>query len=145
MAALTTKEYIREIDKRLNKIDKTVGLCISGTTAKQSLRIFVSGQRSGGGKIGQYQNARYKELRSKKGRQTGFVDLRFTSLLKADFETSLTRSDKSTWIVGIKSQFNTEKYNNLLELYGEDVWLLSRSERQQLNKCITDERAKLKV
>ena len=76
-------------------------------------RIFNDGKATNESQIGKYKSKGWRKIRSKKGRQTAFVDLQFTGDLIRSFKTVRDGSDVVLAIVNdsdaLKARGNEER------------------------------------
>lgn len=131
MATLTIKQYIRKLQAQIKEIERTqrpLFIGASAAHAEMTDRIFVRGELSGGSQIGEYSSL-YSRKRREKGRQSDFVDLKFTGRLNIDFANSLTRK-RNAFVAGVKSQANIDKVKFIEKRYGSGIFKVSKKERK---------------
>lgn len=155
MAKFTTKEYIdklRKDIKELQKINRPLALAASTAHNDYVDRIFNEGKTSKGADItikkstvtpreGAYSRG-YARRRQQRGRQINKVNLVFEGLLFGNIANSLQQiQDK--WVTGTTRKEESDKVDHLIELYGEDVFKLSKEERQKAVNIAQKEYAKI--
>ncbi len=155
MAKLTTKEYIRKLNsniRELQKINRPLALAASTAHDIYINRIFTDGKTASGSDIkikgttktprkGAYSRA-YARRRQKRGRQTSFVNLVFEGLLFNNIANSLQKVG-NLWQTGTTRGEETKKVNNLIKLYGKDVFRLSKKARLKAIKIAQKEYLKV--
>lgn len=135
---MSTDEFIKELEEetKLMANIKSFFPCISGVHALHMERVYERGIKSNDTMIGVYTSPSYVELRQKKGRETSFVNLRFTEQLKIDMTTSLVK-DGNTYVMGVKNAANANKVGWIEERYGDDVYGHNSKELKILDECIS--------
>ena len=105
------------------KSDQIRRTALSTTLAVQKDRIFNKGQRETGGQIGKY-SEKYGKLKSKIGRNPGYVNFRNTDQLMNDYGVQGSGDEHS---FGFQNAFNADKAGFLMDRYG-DVFHVSDPE-----------------
>ncbi len=144
MAKFTTQQYIRKLNKdisNIQKINRPLALAASTGHDLYVQRIFADNITSTGAEIqitrstktprrGTYSRG-YARLRQKNGRQIGRVDLVFEGLLRTNITASLQKLGKG-WVTGTTRAIESRKVEHLIELYGEDVFKLSKATQDKI-------------
>jgi hypothetical protein len=78
----------------------------------------------------------YQTLRSEQGRESAFINLRFTADLQNDFIKSKTYSN-GKWLLGTQRKLNTEKMNGNEARFGK-IFDLTLQERELFNKRVQE-------
>jgi hypothetical protein len=137
--ANSTTDYIREFNKRVTILEQRKWMfpIVSTTHDEQLERLFEKGIKGNNRQIGQYKSEEYKKQRKKRGRQTSFVDLKFTNELQQDFGNSITPT-KTGFITGVKKKgksksgaTNGQKVDFLKDRYGDELWKITPKETKQ--------------
>jgi len=108
---------------------------IQSIYAESLFRIFNEGKDKNENQIGGYSNS-YKKVRTKKGYQTGYVDLTFTGTLK----NSINRDNKKVFFknnYGVKISGYNEKN------FGKRIFAPSKTEAEVWSKELDFELKKL--
>ena len=143
MAKYTSKQYIEKLRKNikeLQKINRPLALAASTAHDMYVNRIFVEGKTAKGGNItpkktmkgarkGAYSRS-YAKRRQKRRRQISFVNLVFEGLLFGNVAGSLQKQGND-WVTGTTRKEETDKVNYMIELYGNEVFMLSQLERKK--------------
>lgn len=101
---------------------------LSTVLAIHKPRIFEQGQAEDGSKIGTY-SKKYGEKKSKLGRNPGFVNLRLSDQMMADYGLIV---DGDNYGFGFQNSFNAEKMGWQTDRYGKRIAALSQSEMDLL-------------
>ena len=155
MATFTTKEYIAKLNKDIKEIqnlNRPLALAASTGHDLYVNRIFTENKLSTGGAIevirktktpreSAYSRA-YARLRTKRGRQIDRVNLIFEGLLFQDIANSLQKVGK-TWITGTTRPIETKKVENLIKLYGENLFNLSQKTEEKVKEVAQAEYFKI--
>lgn len=117
-------------------VKKNIGV-LSGKTGQTT---FKSGKREGEKHKTKYLAGGYKELRDKVGRQTGFVDLRFSGELRLDFGNDKTiaeprKVDDLEYQIRLDKDINQKKREGMEEKYG-NIFSVSESEKDLFYKTM---------
>lgn len=155
---MTPKEFADKLRKQLEefkRVNKPFQLAVYDAVGRVSKRAFEEGKDTDGNRY-QYANSWYKQYRKKKGRETAFVNWRFRSDLKSDYENSpkpdengnYTRNEDAAFKVSpqryqsrLVRQENVDKYRFLTERFG--IFLdLNKEEEAQFYKDLEFETRK---
>lgn len=90
---------------------------------------FKTGKKKGQSHKTKYLAGGYKELRSKLGRQTGFVDLKLSKELQFDFGTLPRKINELEYQIRLDQLINQEKRGGMEEKYGI-IFTPSESEKE---------------
>lgn len=133
---MTTKDYIREFNKRIKIVEgrKWMLPIVSTSLSEQSRRLYQDGKNGSNVGIGTYSEA-YKKRRQKKGLPSSKVVLRFTNKLQSDFNNSIIKT-KLGFATGVKAKDNGDKVGWLADLYGKVLWLLTKKEKAEYRKRV---------
>lgn len=119
MGRYTIDEYKKRLTSLLDKekIVKNFHLAVEDTRNEMQERIFTRGENEDGFVFDYAEKT--KKIRQKKGRQTQFVDFKFTNDLYKDFISSQAL-DKKKLIVTfqVKRNLSKEKVTNLNDMFG---------------------------
>lgn len=101
----------------------TVNKNIGAKTGKTGERIFKSGAKKGQPHKTKYLAGGYEELRNKTGRQTNFVDLRFSGELRQDFSNDQSiaqprKINELEYQIRLDKEINQKKRLGMDEKYG---------------------------
>lgn len=107
---------------------------LSTVLAVHKPRIFEKGEAEDGSKIGTY-SKKYAEKKSKLGRNPGFVNLRLTDQMMADYGLIV---DGDNYGFGFQNSFNAEKMSWNTDRYNKNIAALSQSEMDLLANVLTD-------
>lgn len=117
--------------------DRIKRIALSTTLAVQKPRIFDSGQNEKGGQIGKY-SKKYGEIKSKLGKNPGYVNFRLTDQMMNDYGLII---EGGTYAFGFHNSVNGEKSGFLMDRYGE-VFHLSDKELEIFSTVLSDELSK---
>jgi len=111
-------------------------------------RIFNEGKDQQGSQIGKYKSKRWEKIRSRKGRQTAFVDLQFTGDLIRSFKTVRSGDEVFLAIVNdrdfLKAKGNEERRKKIIfEPTNEEVQVVERYFEDLLTDAVEQEFLKL--
>ena len=143
---MTIKQYQNKLDKRIREVDfdnKLIAQCVATAHKNYVNRIFVSGRRSNGSKIGTYSSESYKKKRKARGRQTSTVDFTFEGRLGTNVRNSLRRVTDKIMVNGATTDFEAKKIDWLTDMYGEDVWMIGKRNLDTLRKCVARQTLKI--
>jgi len=135
---MTVDQYIALLRTQTESVKRAYFLAVSSTHAQVSQRIFEKGDLGGKKK---YKSAGYKVKREKRGRQTGFVDLKFEGFMQNDFTNSLLKISDFKYQTGFKNAQNSRKADRHIKRYG-DFFVLKNVERNHLRKTFSDNLAR---
>jgi len=121
----------------------TVKKSIGVKEGKTGEKIFKSGKKKGEPHKTKYLAGGYKELRDKVGRQSAFVDLRFSGEMRMDFANSGSESAPATprqineleYQIRLDKQIDQDKRSGMEEKYGT-IFTLSEPEKELFYKTI---------
>lgn len=119
------------------KSDKIRRIALTTTLAIQKDRIFNKGQNENGGQIGKY-SKKYGELKTKLGRNPGYVNFRNTDQMMNDYGVQGSGDDHS---FGFQNSFNADKAGWLMDRYG-DTFHVSNSELNVFSDVLMTETTK---
>jgi hypothetical protein len=97
-------------------------------------RIFEKGQAEDGSKIGTY-SKKYGETKKKLGRNPGFVNLRLSDQMMADYGLIQNNNDYG---FGFQNSFNADKMGWNTDRYGKRIAALSQDEMTLLGDVFSD-------
>lgn len=120
------------------KSDKVRRTALTTVLSQHKLRIFVNGIATDGSKIGTY-SKKYGELKSKKGRNPGFVNLVLTGQMQSDYGL-IVQGDQ--YAFGFQNSFNADKMQWNQERFDKEIAHLSEFEIDLLLNILTDELSK---
>lgn len=129
----SSSDWARNQKKKFSKChERSFRIAANTAHADQVKRIFEEGKNSSDKKMGTYKSASYKRLRAKRGRETGFVNLRFTGKLQLDYSNGATPETKEInevqRVAGVKSERNAVKIDDNEKRYGK-IFDLTKGER----------------
>lgn len=144
----------------LTRLDQVMRRALSTVLAAQKQRIFVRGQDSDGGKIGNYSTepisiskknqARntgktyfkggYSEYKRAIGKNPGFVNLRNTDQMMQDYGIV---ANNGQWGFGFQNQENYDKSVWMQDKYNKDIFPLTEQELNLLGDTLQFEVQKL--
>lgn len=129
---------VDKVNKNLeNVIDKKLLLTIAMDIVANNLeRIHNDGKAVNGTNIGQYNNIKYKKLRTKRGRRVDKVDASFTGKLSKEF-TYADVTD-TTANIGFLTQYGTVISAALEKKYGKIIWGLSKEDLILIDEIVQD-------
>jgi hypothetical protein len=116
-------------------IEKAVQLATIAIAAESTERIFNKGQDKAGQAIGRYSEA-YKERRKKKGLQTGFVDLTFTTTLNK----SIVNNENQVYF---KNEYGRKVSGYNETTYKKRIFAPTEKEKELALEIINEELKKL--
>jgi hypothetical protein len=97
-------------------------------------RIFNEGLATDGAKIGEYsKTSEWIEIRQKRGRQVGYVDLQFTGELFESIQAG-TRGQSAT--IEIKNRENQEKARKNENIFRKKIFELGQNEIEQAELAV---------
>lgn len=126
--------------KKLDELNRGIVLRIAADTAQafQVTRIFEDGKNSQNSKLGSYSDS-YIKVRKKKGRETSFVNLRFSGNLQLDYSNGdKTTKIGKTQVSQVKRNRNVELIPQLEKRYGK-IFALTAKEQQKFVETLQDE------
>lgn len=85
----------------------------------------------------------YRDYRQFEGRESGFVNLVLFGQLRSDLANGIRRVEPGRYVVGVKNPKNANKLAGAIDKYGEDVFYVSKEERQTLDTVFQEEAAKI--
>lgn len=97
-------------------------------------RIFEKGQAEDGSKIGTY-SKKYGEKKKKLGRNPGFVNLRFSDQMYADYGLIVNGDEYG---FGFQNSFNADKMGWNTDRYEKRIAALNQEEMDLLVNVLTD-------
>jgi hypothetical protein len=119
-----------------NAISGAVLVAANNTHARWDNRIFEAGRDSNGNKIGSY-STNYAKLRTKKGRQTSFIDMNQTGSLRG--ACNLVKINDREYQIKITDKDEVIKMRGNEQRKGIKVGALTDSEKQKFNADIISE------
>lgn len=117
----------------MRNIDKAVRAALSTMVAEQKDRIFTRGKAANGSAIGKY-SPEYAKKRRKKGKQSSFVNLRFTDQMFFDYQLIIL--GRGTYGIGFQNQFNYDKSIWAEERYRKEIFVETAAEAKLVDKTI---------
>jgi hypothetical protein len=115
--------------------DRGRRVALSTVLAVHKPRIFDKGLDSNGSQIGKYSPA-YAKKKTKLGRNPGYVNLRLTDQLMADYGLVISGE---TYAFGFQNSFNSDKAGWLQDKYDKEIFHLSDPEIDLLMDILTKE------
>lgn len=112
----------------------TVKKSIGALTGKSGSGTFKTGKKAGEKHKTKYLAGGYEELRDKVGRQTSFVDLRFSGELRMDFGNDKQpaeprKADELEYQIRLDKDINQKKREGMEEKYGT-IFAVSEPEKE---------------
>lgn len=113
--------------------DQIKRAALSTVLAVHKPRIFEKGEAEDGSKIGTY-SKKYGEKKKKLGRNPGFVNLRLSDQMMADYQLI---QDGQDYGFGFQNSFNADKMGWNTDRYGKRIAALNQKEMDLLGDTIT--------
>lgn len=131
-------DEIINIVNRVNRAilsDKAKRVALTTTLSQHKPRIFEQGFDENGAQIGTY-SKKYGELKSKLGRNPGYVNLELTGQMKADYGLVANGNEYG---FGFQNSFNAEKMGWMQDKYNKGIAHLSDSELDLFTDTLNNE------
>lgn len=126
--------FVKQINEAIRS-DKIRRTALTTTLAKHKPRIFEQGLAADGSKIGTYSVA-YGKKKSARGRNPGFVNLRDTDQMYADYGLIV---EGGNYGFGFQNNFNADKMGWMTDLYDKEIAALNDEEMKVLTDVLFDE------